>query len=139
MMICLIELIEGGNRGVQQSIKEFFTQEQSKTQRFFQICADMLIESSHLEQEEPYISKIEKVLDSITLVHRHRDKYFGTQCILHYLQLLCENHNNDLQNYLRDQFLSQQKYNMLTIVTQLLSNYIFDKGTHFSDQKKRGL
>ncbi|XP_053377799.1 inositol 1,4,5-trisphosphate receptor type 1-like isoform X4 [Mercenaria mercenaria] len=40
--------------------------------------------------------------------------------ILRFLQLLCENHNRDLQNYLREQPQNKNKYNLVTQTLQFL-------------------
>lgn len=40
--------------------------------------------------------------------------------VLRVLQLFCEGHNLDLQNYIKDQFNSRDKYDMVTSVIEVI-------------------
>ncbi|KAL4226234.1 Inositol 1 [Mactra antiquata] len=65
---------------------------------------DALADKANREKEE------KKLPDQIAIM----------EPILRFLQLLCENHNRELQNYLREQSLNKNKFNLVTQTLQFL-------------------
>ncbi|EGD76540.1 type I inositol triphosphate receptor [Salpingoeca rosetta] len=95
-----IALLEGGNAQTQESFYKFFKSTDS-TPFFRKIQEKMSRSKLDLKQEEDV--KKEKA----------NDEYANMVAILRLLQLLCENHNSKLQNYLRFQTNNKISYNLI--------------------------
>ena len=113
--ICLIELssvlLEGGNSQIQTSFFAYFNQNPG-SQVFFSKINNFLIS---------FPSKTEEYTKPTPIYKKN-----SSECkqILRFLQLLCENHNKSLQNYLRIQTQSQENYNLLTTLMFLLEELL---------------
>lgn len=111
-------LLEGGNYRIQQEFYQYFLN-YPRSEFFFNRLRTVIRE------------KIEKILEKnysrhspnpIFKEHKSRIKK-----ILRFLQLLCENHNSYLQNYLRVQEKSHNNYNMVAEVLDLLETLMKKK------------
>ena len=122
----MIKLLEGGNSKVQKTIFNFFTYYPKSEKLFWKfhgIITDAIkninerkksVNSSTITQIQ-FISP--EVLEKETL------KSVILMKTLRLLQLFTEGHNLDLQNYVREQTNSRNKYDMVSIIVELLECY----------------
>eukprot|EP00056_Hartaetosiga_gracilis_P007617 m.110530 g.110530 ORF g.110530 m.110530 type:complete len:2634 (+) comp12749_c0_seq1:91-7992(+) len=101
-----IALLEGGNESTQESFYKFFRSVDSTS--FFRKIQDSMSHSKiDLKRNED--DGVPKKNESGGGV----DEHANMRAILRLLQLLCENHNNLLQNYLRVQPNNKVSYNLI--------------------------
>lgn len=104
------KLLSGGNEKIQFEFFEFFVTVQS-SENFFRVIYKFI---------ENFTSRIE----SISEVERKSSKFQKSSklinSIIKLLQLLCENHNEILQNYIRDQERSRSNFDLVGSVILLL-------------------
>lgn len=106
-----VSLLFGGNRQVQKTIYNFFLSNPI-SEKFFRKMNDLImneINIYHSQQSGQYVGNRKRK----TLLPK----------ILRLLQLFCEGHNIDLQNYLRFQKQSKTNYDMITITVHLLLSF----------------
>lgn len=101
-----IKLLEGGNHTVQSTLYKFF-RENSASEKFFR-------KISNLMQREIATSTASKS----SSVSKQESKMLMK--ILRFLQLFCEGHNLDLQNYLRHQTHSKNNYDLVMMTIKVL-------------------
>jgi len=105
----MIWLLLGGNHTVQKTIYDFFITN-SSSEKFFRKVNDLIlreITNTSLTSKSTISKEISKI---------------GMK-LLRLLQLFCEGHNLDLQNYLRQQTNSKNNYDLVTLTTKLLTSY----------------
>ena len=106
-----IELLYDGNAKAQAEFYEFFLSS-SSSEEFF-------------ARNYNYLCSVKQIKQNISIVYKtHKD---NAHKILRLLQLLCENHNSVLQNYLRFQHKSNNSYNMIEAVVNLFQNFLIKK------------
>jgi hypothetical protein len=66
---------------------------------------------------------IQKEIDQQLILDHSKEARGLINKVLRLLQLFCENHNNDLQNYLRDQTTSKNNHDLVTMCVKLLCSY----------------
>ncbi len=105
-----ILLLTGGNKQVQKTLYDFFSSN-PLCEKYFRKMNYLILEeinySNSIKKREPSSSKRHKILPKI----------------LRLLQLFCEGHQNDLQNYLRFQSRSKNNYDMITLTVHLLLSF----------------
>ena len=105
-----VSLLFGGNRQVQKTIYNFFLSNPI-SEKYFRKMNDLILNEIafyHNKKSNEEASNKRK-----TLLPK----------ILRLLQLFCEGHNNDLQNYLRFQNQSKNNYDMITTTVHLLLSF----------------
>ena len=107
-----VELLQDGNDLIQSSFYLQFSTN-SSSQYFFSRVNSYLIEfSSNLKST--YSKKI-------PIYKNHNN---GCKIVIRFLQLLCENHNLNLQNYIRFQFKSRRNYNLVSTLIFFLGELL---------------
>jgi len=121
----MIKLLEGGNSKVQKTIFNFFTY-YDKSEKLFWKFHSIIAESikSIKETKKTINSSIYNLSDHSTeMVEKENLKSMILMKTLRLLQLFTEGHNLDLQNYVREQTNSRNKYDMVSIIVELLETY----------------
>ena len=101
-------LLKNGNTSIQNSFYIYFSSNQSAQDFFSRLSTYFITYCYNLKEYFP---------SDIPL---YKSKEFDCKVVLTYLQLLCENHNEKLQNYLREQFKSRRSFNLVTTLVFLL-------------------
>ena len=96
-----ILLLQGGNKEVQKSMYDFFISN-SSCEKFFQRINAMISDCIAMNQRGKLYDK--------SLINK----------ILLLLQLICEGHHHDLQNYMRYQINSKHSFDLVTMTSKLL-------------------
>lgn len=112
------ELLSGGILTVQNSFFMHFSTN-ATTQLFFSRLSTYFT---------TYPSTLRDKWEKITPIYQK--KSFHCKIILEFLQLLCENHNQDLQNYMRLQFNSRRSFNLLKNIVFLLEELLKKSYNH---------
>ena len=107
-----VSLLFGGNRQVQKTIYNFF-QSNPISEKFFRKMNELITNEINFYHNRQFNSD-----SQITDKRKHL-----LPKILRLLQLFCEGHNFDLQNYLRFQKQSKTNYDMITTTVQLLISF----------------
>uniref|UniRef100_A0A8C2JT15 Inositol 1,4,5-trisphosphate receptor n=1 Tax=Cyprinus carpio TaxID=7962 RepID=A0A8C2JT15_CYPCA len=135
LAICLLE---GGNTEIQNSFYKLMMGD-SKSEKFFKVLNDRMKNAQQDVKSTISVNvgemtnkaKDEKDLDTVMLIYlppqpeqQELDTEMGPSVtimkpILRFLQLLCENHNHDLQNFLRCQS-NKTNYNLVCETLQFL-------------------
>lgn len=115
-----IELLEGGNQNVQQEFYQFFINV-TFSEMFFQRIHKLFLECIERIAHGPVLE-----INRIPIFKTEKPKI---RLILRLMQLLCENHNDKLQNYMRHQEKSRNSYDMIESTISLLE--ILTKKMHF--------
>lgn len=102
-------LLDGGNAAVQKTIYDFFISSPSSERLFEKLDSILAAQIREL------------TTGSKVFIGPKSNKI--TVKLLRLLQLFCEGHNIDLQNYLRNQSNSKKSYDLVTTVVRLLSAY----------------
>ncbi|CAG9314463.1 unnamed protein product [Blepharisma stoltei] len=108
----LIQLLDGGNQNVQNGIYRYFVKSPSSEILFYhlqELFSDCI---RNISQENEFFTRRVPV---------YKPKKQKILLILKFLQLLCDNHNNLLQNYIRHQEKSRNSYDMIDNMISLLS------------------
>ncbi len=105
-----ILLLTGGNKQVQKTLYDFFSSN-PLCEKYFRKMNVLIFEEinyyNSMKKSEASSNKRNKILPKI----------------LRLLQLFCEGHNNDLQNYLRFQNRSKNNYDLISITVHLLLSF----------------
>jgi hypothetical protein len=107
-----VDLLEEGNDQLQREFYHFFINV-TTSEMLLSKMNDIL--HSHIEKTYDFFD------DDPEQIVLYQKNQVLVCSIIRFLQLLCENHNLDLQNYLRYQEKSSVNYNMLAITINLLS------------------
>ncbi|CAD8158586.1 unnamed protein product [Paramecium pentaurelia] len=111
----IISLLEGGNKVIQMSILNLL-KNNSDSEAFFLKIYTILTE---------YMASMRKIRKKDDQKKIRKRKFIAKT--LQVIQLLCEGHNNDLQNYLRQQTNSKVSYDIVSLMVKLvISNRISD-------------
>lgn len=113
-----VHYLDGGNQNVQNEFYKFYTNVPN-SEVFFEKL-DKLI-SNHIEN-----TLLGDLRDKNNQTHYKQDDLL-IRLILRFLQLLCENHHNSLQNYLRFQENSRISYNLVEKIIKLLEILLKEK------------
>ena len=105
------------NKSLQKEIYDFFIKNKD-TELFFKKL-NSIIKKQISRNQDPNIN-VTNLEESNQLLCE----------ILRFMQLLCEGHNFDLQNYLRNQTNSKNNYDMVTLTGTLLASYKIRKSTY---------
>ena len=109
LLLFSIQLLEGGNQKAQQDFYQYFITMTVSSVLFERIA---LIITDYTEKNSTY-DKYERVP-----IYKSNDLIVTN--VLKFLQLLCENHNQLLQNYLRLQTNSRSNFDMVALTIFLL-------------------
>lgn len=121
LLLFAIRLLEGGNEKAQQDFYQFFIT-MSSSNVFFERLYMMISE---------YIEKC-SYLEDIEKLPIYKSPDLKITLIMKLLQLLCENHNKLLQNYLRVQTNSRSNNDMVSLTIVLLEELMKKKRySHF--------
>lgn len=112
LLILSNELLDEGDSEFQFSFFHYFTVNQSSQSFFARIHSFFT----------SYISTSKSKWGKDILIYKKQVS--GCKVILRFLQLLCENHNSSLQNYLRDQYKFRHTYNLVLSVVNLLEDML---------------
>lgn len=107
----ILEVMKNGNRNVQKSIFDYFNTVQT-SEKFFELF------NNRISQEIEFIYFEQKVNQD----NRKKNNFFLSN-ILKFVQSACDGHNNDLQNYFRQQKIGKNNYNIVSQIVELLSAY----------------
>ena len=119
MIDLCIKLLEGGNSEVQSSFYEFFINTPNSENFFAKLNNLINEEICFLGKTKSLHEKVDISLKNMDFSYRIHNRFNITN-ILRLLQLLTENHNENLQNYFRYQFKSRNNYDILNSVVKLL-------------------
>jgi hypothetical protein len=106
-------MLRGGNSYIQNQIYDYFQANSKETEWFF-ISINKYLENFVKVLEDPLFRS------SITYDRR----LLLAENILKFFQLLCENHNENLQVYLRHQTNLRRSYNFLQMVCSLIKSFV---------------
>lgn len=106
-----IYLLDGGNFEIQNEFYQYFLSTSNSEYLFERISSIFQNKSDKIH---------EKGLRKIQRAKVYKEKQYFLKKVLRFLQLLCENHNLSLQNYIRFQEKSNISYNLITSVISLL-------------------
>lgn len=106
-----IALLGDGNPQAQMSFRDYFRSKDTTT--FFQKIQDIMIKAHAELKSEDELPRRPDVIDDGALMLR----------ILRFLQLLCENHNEDMQHYLRRQDDNKISFNLVLQTIKYLDHY----------------
>jgi len=114
-----ISLLDGGNKTVQKTIYNYVTLFQKSEvmfAKFYSIIYEQIAflkrkDEKNAKKEDPEATEREELKSSIL------------ENLLRFMQLFTEGHNLDLQNYLRFQTNSRNRYDMVEAVIELLRTY----------------
>ena len=121
-----ITVLEGGNDDVQKKFRDLF-RNIPNTDNFFRSISQTFDKDIFFTlNEDPFIQEINIDNQNLMVV---TDK-------LRFLQLLTENHNLDLQNYLREQTNNRISYNFVNILIEYLS-MLLEKLGNLNDKYKK--
>lgn len=123
----MIQLLEGGNQKVQKTIFNFFTY-YPKSENLFWKFHGIISEAVKTINEKNNKNSITSTSthfaeSSQKMLEKERLKSDILMLTLRLLQLFTEGHNADLQNYVREQTNSRNKYDMVSIIVELLESY----------------
>ena len=106
------EILDEGDFDFQSSFYNYFTLSQS-AQNFFQQINSFFMN---------YLAYSKSKWEKNVLVYK--EQLSGCEVLLRFLQLLCENHNELLQNYIRNQYKSRQSFNIVLSIVTLLEELL---------------
>uniref|UniRef100_A0A2K6G8I3 Ryanodine receptor 3 n=1 Tax=Propithecus coquereli TaxID=379532 RepID=A0A2K6G8I3_PROCO len=115
-----IAILNGGNTGVQQKMLDYL--KEKKDAGFFQSLSGLMQSCSVLDlnafERQNKAEGLGMVTEEGTLIVRERGKFEFlndefTRDLFRFLQLLCEGHNNDFQNFLRTQMGNTTTVNII--------------------------
>ena len=111
------KLLEDGNESVQKEFYAYFVSV-THSEVFFQRISNLL---------RVEIQKIQEQTVRNNRVPIYKENKDGVEIVITLIQLLCENHNNQLQNYVRLQTNSRVNYNLVELTVQLLAALLKQK------------
>ena len=115
-----ISLLEGGNANIQRTIYNFCIHHLESEVMFAKFHSMICEQIDYLQFKVTIRSGSYKLRE---LELSHKLKSLIVEKLLRMLQLFTEGHNLDLQNYLRYQTSSRNRYNLVQTVTELLRAY----------------
>jgi len=118
-----ISLLEGGNLNVQKTIYKFCLTHQKSEVMFANFYSIIYEQISYLQLKTTMKNDAENHFKNL---ERSGIKGIILEKLLRLLQLFTEGHYLDLQNYLRYQTNSRNRYNMVEAVIELLRIYYSD-------------
>jgi len=118
-----ISLLDEGNQNVQKAIFNYCNIH-SKSEVMFAKFHSIIYEQIDYLQRKAEMKK--EGIRTAELEHAHSVKSLILEKLLRFLQLFTEGHYLDLQNYLRHQTNSRNRYNLVEAVTELLKTYYSD-------------
>ena len=111
------KLLEGpGSEEIQKVFYSFFITE---------INSENLFHNELKLQHDLYANLTYIYNNFLNLAYKNRQKIQDKEKIFRFIQLLCENHNTDLQNYVRVQKNSKKNVDLIKIILQYLKNLLF--------------
>ena len=116
-------ILKRGNNLIQKIFYKNFTNSLENEIVFKYIYQLIQEKISNLNSFKTYIIRLNKLKNKKKLKFKFLKTNFEQNLdsrILRFLQLLCENHNPLLQNYLRYQFNFRKSYNLISITNQYL-------------------
>ncbi|KAL4453083.1 hypothetical protein ABPG74_015314 [Tetrahymena malaccensis] len=114
-----IELLDGGNQKIQDGFYEYFLKNSESENFFYKIYSHLNQEISSIRREISLNERIKFANKKIQYCYKNRH-FNQTTRILRFLQLLTENHNQNLQNYMHTQSGSRTSYDLINIIVQLV-------------------
>ena len=118
LMKLSVQLLDNGNQKVQQEFYQFFINV-PYSEVFFERVHNLFKEHTKKVSNNPPVAKKKAPV--------YKKKESKIKTVLRLLQLLCENHNDLLQNYIRHQHKSRTNYNMIHDIINLLENLVQKK------------
>ncbi|CAD8153241.1 unnamed protein product [Paramecium pentaurelia] len=116
LMSFMILLLKNGNQHVQRTAYEYFLSN-SQCEKFFKQFKDVF----------------DMQILSMSRAHKLNDQENKLVCkALKLIQLFCEGHNQDLQNYMRSQFNQKNSYDLVSQIILLLYTFQISKGNYES-------
>ena len=105
-------MLFGGAKSIQKTVYDIFISHPS-SEKFFRKMNDLILRE---------ISRIDRsaIIDN-TENDKARSKFAFR--IMRLLQLLCECHNLDMQNYLRQQTNSKNNYDLISLSSKMVCSY----------------
>jgi hypothetical protein len=145
-----ISLLDGGNEVVQQSMYSIFCANQQMSQNFFacmeqalsdvrehmQLCHRAIGPAPAVEERLYFKRPLSIVRESYEVSERIQKNGFAFE-LMRLLQLTCEGHYNDMQNYIRYQNISTRNKNLVRVslkLAQTLVKMIDDRSIEFAIQ-----
>lgn len=125
LILLCISLLQGGNTQVQQTIFNYLTKN-SNSENFFSTLYKIINEQIDIRnKKKSHFEKIDLCFKQLSYSYQTKTK-FGTEKVLRLLQLFTENHNSDMQNYLRYQTNSRNNYDILGLTVKILESCLFE-------------
>lgn len=122
MLELSVEYLNGGFLEGQNAFYEFFVSNPESEVIFERLYKMIDNEVALHENELSYTEYIDRILEEAPLSHRKPKFEFST--LLNFLQLLTENHNSRLQDYLRRQTNSRTSYDLVDACINLCRSLI---------------
>eukprot|EP00760_Papus_ankaliazontas_P013904 PhM_4_TR15917/c0_g1_i1/m.26253 len=114
-----IAILEGGNANVQRTLLEYFT----TTEEVFFVRVQQLIETARSQATQLENARV--VAQRFNICDGDlRAEYRMIQPLFRFVQLMCEGHNLDMQNYIAHQFDNLHSVNTLREVLNLLQDMV---------------
>ncbi|KAL4497224.1 hypothetical protein ABPG72_019544 [Tetrahymena utriculariae] len=118
-----IELLGGGNKKIQDGFYEYFLKNSESENFFYKVYSHLSQEISNIRREISLNERIKFANKKIQYCYKNRH-FNQTTRILRFLQLLTENHNQNLQNYMHTQTGSRTSYDLINIIVQLVETLV---------------
>lgn len=118
LLLLSCELLEDGNFLIQSSFLSYFSTNESSQDFFHKIHIYLL----------NFTSTSKNIWGKKQVIYKKKTS--GCKTVLRFLQLLCENHNESLQNYLRVQHNARHSYNLVLTVIFLLEEMLKKSNEH---------
>lgn len=115
-----IEMLDGGNPKVQEAYYAYFISSEQSEMLFKKLHIQLSSKGNLLSQERI----LEQNKTKLLVYKKQKDNCLK---ILRLIQLLCENHNLNLQNYLRFQEKSNNNYNIIEVTVSLFKKLVNSK------------
>lgn len=96
-----IALLDGGHLEVQNQFYDYFLNQARSEYFFFQIQAKMNEEKNKKYSKTSIYAKVQNALARIEFCYEPYESKDDLKHLIRFLQLLCENHNTNNQNWLR--------------------------------------
>ncbi|EAR93357.2 MIR domain protein (macronuclear) [Tetrahymena thermophila SB210] len=118
-----IELLDGGNQKIQDGFYEYFLKNLESENFFYKLYSHLSQEISNIRREISLNERIKFANKKIQYCYKNRH-FNQTTRILRFLQLLTENHNQNLQSYMHTQSGSRTSYDLINIIVQLVETLV---------------
>lgn len=125
LILLCISLLQGGNTQVQETIYNYMTKTPN-SENFFRTLYRIINEQiSFRNKKKSHFEKVDICFKQLPYSYQTKAK-FGTEKVLRLLQLFTENHNSNLQNYLRYQANSRNNYDIIGLTVKILESCLFE-------------